>query len=114
MTPLPEPKTAPASLRPCQMHRYHWPKPVRTQGHHRRPVYLQMRLYGEVRYKERLWSCGTDHDSIHAWIDWLLGEARKPDPEPGRRTKVEAQAAVDWYLAEKAKLDTQEEGINDG
>lgn len=97
--PIPELRTAQASERPCQLHRYHWPRPVRTQGHHRRPVYLQRRLYGRIVDNELLWSCGTDHDSIHAWLDWLLGEARKPDPEPGRRLKAEAQSAYDWYIA---------------
>ena len=99
---IPEPRTARAADKPCQLHRYHSPKVVRTQGHHRKPVYLQNRVYGRIRDPELLWSCGTDHDSIHAWLDWLLGEAEKPDPEPGRNVKAEARAAFDWYTAAMA------------
>lgn len=100
-----EPRTAPASLHPCEFYSvsgHGSARPSRTQGHHRRPVYLQMRLWGEVRIHDLKWACGTDHDSTHAWIDWLLGEARKPDPEPPPRCKAEAQAVVDWYRAERA------------
>ena len=41
--------------------------------------------------------CGLCHDSVHDWVSWLLGEARQPMPEPGRRAKAEAQRTVDWY-----------------
>lgn len=94
----PEPKTAPAAVRPCQLYAHSgYPKPTRTQGHHPHPIYLQMRVYGEIRDKELKWFCGLCHDSVHDWISFLLGEARKPDPEPGYRAKAEAQAAYDWY-----------------
>ena len=38
-----------AADRPCELYRYHAPVPSRTQGHHRRPVYLQNRVYGRIR-----------------------------------------------------------------
>lgn len=92
-----QPRVATAATRPCQLHRYHWPKPSRTHGHHRKPMYLQKEVWGEVRDHELLWSCGTDHDNVHEWIDWLLGRARRPDPEPGRTEKREAERTVAWY-----------------
>lgn len=96
------PVTAKASERPCELHRYHWPKPSRTQGHHRHPVYLQNRIYGQIRDPELLWLCGTCHDNVHEWVGWLLGESRKPDPEPSGRAKAEAERTVAWYLGAKA------------
>lgn len=94
-----QPMKAQAAEHPCHLYAYHAPVPVRTQAHHRKPQYLQLRLWGEVRYGADLFVCGTCHDSIHAWLDWLLGEAHKPDPEPGRIVKAEAQATHDWYVA---------------
>lgn len=90
---------APAADKPCQLHRHHAPTVVRTQGHHRHPVYLQNRLYGRIVLPELLWVCGTCHDSIHAWLDWLLRDARRPNPEPGRLVKAEAQRTFAWYQA---------------
>lgn len=95
----PEIVTAKASEKPCELYRYHAPKPSRTQGHHRKPLYLQKRVFNEVRDHEIMWLCGTCHDSTHDWLDWLLGEARKPDPEPGRKAKAEAKVSYDWYVA---------------
>ena len=92
-----EPRTARAADKPCQLHRHHSPRVVRTQGHHRRPVYLQNQVYGRIQDPELLWLCGSCHDAVHEWLSWLLGEARKPDPEPGRLAKAEAQAAFDWF-----------------
>lgn len=88
-----------ATDRPCQLHRYHAPAPSRTQGHHRRPVYLQNRVYGRIQDPTLMWLCGNCHDSVHEWIGWLLGESREPNPHPGRLAKAEAQYSVDWYLA---------------
>lgn len=106
MTDHPEyehaPATATASSRPCELYRYHAPAPVRTQGHHRHPVYLQNRLFGRIVDNELLWVCGTCHDSVHEWVAYLLGEARRPSPEPGRLAKAEAERTVDWYRAQLA------------
>jgi hypothetical protein len=96
-----EPRTAPAAEHPCQLHRYHRPRPLRTQYHHSKPEYLQRRLWGEVRHGPDTWLCGTDHDSLHTVIDWLLGEGREPTVNPGRRVLAEATRTVDWYLAAK-------------
>lgn len=91
---------ASADKKPCVMHKYHFPKPIRTNGHHRYPMYLQDELWGEVRLKDIIYLCGTCHDSIHAWADWLLGRAYQP-PAPGRKIKTEAQMIVDWYKSNK-------------
>lgn len=97
------PRTAPAALNPCQMYRDHGSSyPVRTQGHHRYPQYLQKRLYGSVTNTELLWLCGTCHDSIHAWLDYLLGEAYKPNPEPPFRIRTEAEYVFAWFQKEQA------------
>jgi len=93
------PLTATAAHRPCGLHAYHAPRPSRTQGHHRHPVYLQERVYGRTRDPELLWLCGTCHDSVHEWLSFLLDEARRPDPEPGRLAKAEAERSYAWYRA---------------
>lgn len=93
---------ASAFLRPCSMYVDHGSsKPVRTQGHHWRPEYLQQRLWGEVRIKDIIWLCGTCHDSIHAWLDWLFGEAYQP-PTPPARLKAEAERVFKWYTSQRA------------
>lgn len=97
------PLTATAATQPCQLYRYHWPTPIRTQYHHSKPVYLQNRLYGRIVHPADFWVCGTCHDSIHETIDWLLREGRKPDPMPGRKVLAKARQAVDWYLQEAAR-----------
>lgn len=102
-----EPRTAPAADRPCQLYAHTDPPiPARTQGHHRHPVYLQNRVYGQIRDPELMWLCGTCHDNVHEVIGWLLGETRKPSPMPGRKAFTEARRTVDWYWAEEAKQAT--------
>lgn len=95
------PSEALAAERPCQLYAHTAsPIPTRTQGHHRRPQYLQRRVHdGQVLDQELMYLCGLCHDSVHDWISWLLGEARVPRPEPGWKAKAEARATVDWYLA---------------
>lgn len=97
MADVPKLRTATFREHPCQLYAYHAPQPVRTQGHHRHPVYLQNRVYGKIQDPELLWVCGSCHDSIHEWLGFLLGESRHPDPEPGRLVKAEAQRTFEWY-----------------
>lgn len=97
MKEVPDLRTATATEKPCQLYAYHHPRPSRTQGHHRHPVYLQNRVYGRIRDSELMWLCGTCHDSCHEQISYLLGEGRKPDPPVGRFARYEAQRTVDWY-----------------
>jgi hypothetical protein len=93
-----EPRTAQAAERPCELYAHsNSPRPTRTQGHHRHPVYLQNRVYGGIRDPELMWLCGLCHDSVHDWISHLLGEAREPNPHPGRLAKAEAERTVAWY-----------------
>jgi hypothetical protein len=95
-----QPLTAQAEQRPCELYAHTAaPRPSRTQGHHRHPVYLQNRVYGSIRDPQLLWLCGLCHDSVHDVVSWLLGEARKPEPMPGRNTVTEAKRTVDWFLA---------------
>lgn len=95
-------RTAQAEDRPCQLYTHSTaPIPSRTQGHHRHPVYLQNRVYGEIRDPELLWLCGLCHDSVHEVIGWLLGESRVPAPMPGRNVIVEAKRTVIWYQQQK-------------
>lgn len=93
------PVAATAASQPCELYDYHAPKVVRTQGHHRHPVYLQNRVYGRILDPELLWVCGSCHDAVHEWIGFLLGETRRPDPEPGRKAKAEAETTVAWFRA---------------
>lgn len=95
-------RTATAASRPCQLYAHsHPPRPTRTQGHHRHPVYLQNRLYGQIVLPELMWLCGLCHDSVHDVIGWLLGESRKPDPMPGHKAVAEARRTVSWYWTEE-------------
>jgi hypothetical protein len=71
--------------------------PVRTQGHHLYPEYLQRRLWGYTPLQELIWLCGTCHDSIHAWLDFLLGEAYQP-PTPPARIRRNAEMVLAWYV----------------
>lgn len=97
---------ASAALYPCALYRDHGSAvPIRTQGHHRKPAYLQRRVWGEVRDNELLWLCGTCHDSVHAWLDWLLAEAYQP-PTPPLRVQAQAREVLGWYDAELAARDT--------
>lgn len=99
-------RTAPAASQPCSLYAHTAaPVPIRTQYHHSKPVALQNRVYGQIRYPADTWLCGLCHDAVHETIDWLLGEGRKPNPMPGRKTLAEAQRTVQWYrqaMEEKA------------
>lgn len=94
------PLTAQAADKPCSLYAHSgYPRPSRTQYHHSRPVYLQDRVYGQIRYPADTWLCGNCHDSVHDVIGWLLGETRKPNPMPGRNAIAEAKRTVAWYHA---------------
>jgi hypothetical protein len=95
--------TATAQSHPCQLYTYHQPRPIRTQFHHSKPVYLQNRLYDKIVYGPDFWVCGTCHDSLHETIDWMLTEGRVPNPMPGTNVLKKAKETVDWYHAELAK-----------
>ena len=94
---------APAEDAPCELYRDHGSaRPCRTQSHHRFPLYLQKRLWGEIRLQDRIAVCGTCHDNIHAYLDWLLGEAYEPRPHPPARAKTEAQRVLAWFVNAQA------------
>lgn len=80
-------------------------RPAFTQGHHRWPVYLQNRLWGEVRDQSLIWLCGTCHDNLHGWLYYIMGE-RKYTYEQAQivppRAKDGAYAVVDWYESQRA------------
>lgn len=95
---MPDLNTARAIDRPCELHEYHAPRPSRTNGHHRHPVYLQNRVYGHIQDSDLMWLCGTCHDNVHEWLSHLLDEAREPNPWPGRLARTEAQNSYDWYI----------------
>jgi hypothetical protein len=90
-------RTARATDRPCRLYAYHVPVVVQTEAHHRHPVYLQRRVWGEVRDHETLDLCGNCHSATHEAIGWLLGESRRPSPMPGRNVLREAERTVEWF-----------------
>lgn len=92
-------RTAFAGERPCTLVAYHAPTPVMTEYHHSKPVFLQNRVYGEIRYGADTWLCSNCHDAVHAWLYFLLGERREP-PYIGRAAKAEAERTFDWYQSE--------------
>lgn len=99
---VPEPQTAQADEHPCELYKTHSPVVCRTQGHHIYPVYLQNRVYGKITIPTLMWLCGGCHDSTHTWLDWLLGEARKPSVLPSLRARKLAQSTYDWFTAAMA------------
>lgn len=100
---LPAPERAFFDDQACQLVEYHAPRPVMTEYHHQKPVFLQNRLYGKIIYGPSLWVCSNCHDAIHAWLYWLLGEHKQP-PYIGRAARMEAQRTFDWYMDEKIRL----------
>lgn len=101
-SPVPfQPRTAEAAERPCELYRHHAPEPVQTEGHHVKPVFLQNRVYGRIQDGTLKWLCGNCHASVHRWLGFLLGEQRRPNPEPGWKAKAEAQRTFDWYISAK-------------
>jgi hypothetical protein len=101
----PEPRTADAADHPCQLYAHGTgPRPVRTQGHHRLPQYLQLRLWGEVRDHDLLWLCGSCHDTVHALVSHWIDGWRRPDPWPGQRAQREARRTVLLYQGEQVEL----------
>lgn len=101
MTAPPAPRSAFADEQKCQLVAYHAPAPVMISHHHTKPEYLQLRLWGEVRFGPDLWVCSNCHDAVHAWLYWLMGERREP-PQIGRAAKAEAERTFAWYTAEAA------------
>lgn len=99
-------RTAFAAEKPCTLVAYHAPTPVMTEYHHSRPVYLQNKLWGQIRFPADTWLCSNCHDAVHAWIYFLLGE-RKAPPNIGRAAKAEAERTVAWFLAEGGKARSQ-------
>lgn len=97
------PVTAFYDAQPCTLVAYHAPLPLITEFHHSKPMYLQNRLYGKVVYAADMWVCSNCHDSIHAWLYWLLGERRKP-PYIGRAAKAEAERTYLWFRSEAERL----------
>lgn len=97
------PRTAFASLRPCELVSTHAPRPVITEHHHTKPVFLQKRLYGFERYEADLWLCSNCHEAVHSWLYWLLGMRAKP-PFMGYAAKAEAERTFAWYTAEREKF----------
>lgn len=100
---LPATTRAFAENKPCELVSYHAPTPVMTEYHHTKPEFLQKRLYGKTLFPADLWVCSNCHDSIHAWLYWLLGERKKP-PYIGRAAKAEAERTFAWYLDESTRL----------
>lgn len=86
-----------AAAQPCSLVGYHAPAPVVTEFHHSKPVFLQNRLYGQIRYGADMWLCSNCHEAVHAWLYWLLGERKQP-PNIGRAAKAEAERTYLWYL----------------
>ncbi len=92
-------RTASAAERPCELYAWHAPPVVITEGHHRHPVYLQNRVYGQIRDSELLWLCSNCHEATHAWLYWLMNERREPRPHPPPRARAEAHRTYAWYTA---------------
>lgn len=107
-------RTAPADQKPCEIRSNHGFPILVTQGHHRRPVFLQNRIYGKIVDTELMWLCGSDHDNVHAWLYHLLAERSKPTVDPGRFIRAEAQATYAWYVKALSEKQAQASGTVPG
>lgn len=100
---VPPSRTAQAAEKPCALYADHGSSvPVITQGHHVYPVYLQNRVYGRIQDPTLVFLCGTCHDSVHAWLYFLLGDRKRPLTTVPPRARALAQKAADWYWKAKA------------
>lgn len=95
----PDRRTAQFTEHPCELVKYHAPTPVMTEFHHRKPVFLQNKLYGKIVYGADLWVCSNCHDAIHAWLYFMLGMWKEPT-HIGRAAKAEAVNAYEWFTSE--------------
>ncbi len=103
-------RTAFFEEQPCMLVTYHAPRPVMTEFHHSKPVFLQNRLYGQIVYGGDVYYCSNCHDSVHAWLYWLLGERRKP-PYMGWAAMESAQSTFEWYSSERDRIDLLNPGL---
>lgn len=88
---------------PCELVSYHAPTPVMTEFHHSKPMYLQKRLWGEVRFGPDVYYCSNCHEAVHSWCYFLDGERREPKTI-GRAAKAAGAAMFGWYMSERALL----------
>lgn len=99
---LPKPRMASADVRPCEVHGYHWPPYLETEGHHIYPVYLQNRIFGKIVLPDLVWTCDNGHKNIHAWLSFMLGERKRKPFRRGTRKEMElVMEAFDWYTGAK-------------
>jgi hypothetical protein len=87
----------------CQLVKYHAPIPSILEFHHSKPVFLQNRLYGNIKYGADLWLCSNCHDSVHEWLYWLLN-MRRLMPHVGYAAREEATRTFEWYNSERIAL----------
>lgn len=100
---LPKPRLARADVRPCEVHGYHWPPYIETEGHHIFPVYLQNKVYGKIVKPDLVWTCDTGHKNMHAWLSYLLGERKvRPFRNCTQREREYVMKAVTWFTGEMA------------
>lgn len=90
-------------LRVCEVVGYHAPTPSMVEYHHGHPVYLQNRLYGRIVDGADTWACSNCHDTMHAWIYFLMGQ-RHTRPTHGGNAKARAVVTVEWFNAEAKRL----------
>ena len=80
---------------------YQAPTPVLTEFLHTRPIYIQKRLWGEIRFDADVYYCSNCHEAVHAWCYYRDGERREPKTI-GRAAKAAGEAIYAWYQAELA------------
>ncbi len=102
-----KPKTAFFYEHICSLVSYHAPRPVISEHHHRKPAFLQKRVYGKVLYDADMWLCSNCHEAVHAWLYYILGERDYP-LGIGRLAKAEAERTFDWYSREKIRLEIEQ------
>lgn len=77
----------------CQVHAYHWPRPLRTVVHHIQPLAMG----GQDVPANRVPVCDTGHYNVHRLLDVLLHGAT---PTGGtRKERALARQGYDAWIA---------------
>ena len=96
-------RTVPASVRPCEAHRYHRPEPTFLELHHIICQSWQLYLWQRIRDPRVVALCRTGHGNVHWAIERLM---RQQEIAPVRRRSVEHR----WAREALRRVEAMEPG----
>lgn len=86
-------------IKPCALHLGHHPVTVYNEQHHIFPEYLQKRVWGETRDKEKVSICATGHNTVHGAITAFLDTGIWPRYATGKTRDLAKQAIIRYERA---------------